>query len=95
MSNQNYTNHNHPGAKMREVSLPRLLLLTFRWWRSMLAAGLVLAILLAGLKVVREYSNRGVSNEAHEEYLAQMAVYDASVQAYTTSIERFQTINSL
>ena len=52
MSNQNYTNHNHPGAKMREVSLPRLLLLTFRWWRSMLAAGLVLAILLAGLKVV-------------------------------------------
>ena len=76
---------------MREVSLPRLLLLTFRWWRSMLAAGLVLAILLAGLKVVREYSNRGVSNEAHEEYLAQMAVYDASVQAYTTSIERFQT----
>ena len=76
---------------MREVSLPRLLLLTFRFWRSMLAAGLVLAILLAGVKVAREYSNRGVSNVAHEEYLAQMAVYEASVQAYTTSIQRFQT----
>ena len=91
MSNQNFTNPNHPGAKMREVSLPRLLLLTFRFWRSMLAAGLVLAILLAGVKVAREYSNRGVSNVAHEEYLAQMAVYEASVQAYTTSIQRFQT----
>ena len=91
MSNQNYTNRNHPGTKMREVSLPRLLLLTFRNWRSMLAAGLILAILLAGMKVMREYSNRSVSNEAHEEYLAQMAVYDASVKAYTTAIERFQT----
>lgn len=91
MSNQNYTNRNHPGAKMREVSLPRLLLLTFRSWRSMLAAGLILAILLAGMKVMREYSNRSVSNEAHEEYLAQMAMYDASVQAYSSAIERFQT----
>ena len=91
MSNQNYTNRNHPGAKMREVSLPRLLLLTFRSWRSMLAAGLILAILLAGMKVMREYSNRSVSNEAHEEYLAQMAVYDASVQSYSSAIERFQT----
>ena len=91
MSNQNYTNRNHPGAKMREVSLPRLLLLTFRSWRSMLAAGLILAILLAGMKVMREYSNRSVSNEAHEEYLAQMAMYDASVQSYSSAIERFQT----
>ena len=91
MSNQNYTNRNHPGAKMREVSLPRLLLLTFRSWRSMLAAGLILAILLAGIKVMREYSNRSVSNEAHEEYLAQMAMYDASVQSYSSAIERFQT----
>ena len=91
MSNQNYTNRNHPGAKMREVSLPRLLLLTFRSWRSMLAAGLLLAILLAGMKVLREYSNRSVSNEAHEEYLAQMAMYDASVQSYSSAIERFQT----
>ncbi|MBR3188600.1 MAG: hypothetical protein IKF59_11250 [Lachnospiraceae bacterium] len=91
MSNQNYTNRNHPGAKMREVSLPRLLLLTFRSWRSMLAAGLILAILLAGMKVMREYSNRSVSNEAHEEYLAQMAIYDASVQSYSSAIERFQT----
>jgi len=91
VSNQNYTNRNHPGAKMREVSLPRLLLLTFRSWRSMLAAGLILAILLAGMKVMREYSNRSVSNEAHEEYLAQMAMYDASVQSYSSAIERFQT----
>ena len=91
MSNQNYTNRNHPGAKMREVSLPRLLLLTFRSWRSMLAAGLILAILLAGMKVMREYSNRSVSNEAHEEYPAQMAMYDASVQSYSSAIERFQT----
>lgn len=91
MSNQNYTNRNHPGAKMREVSLPRLLLLTFRSWRSMLAVGLILAILLAGMKVMREYSNRSVSNEAHEEYLAQMAIYDASVEAYSSAIERFQT----
>ena len=57
----------------------------------MLAAGLILAILLAGMKVMREYSNRSVSNEAHEEYLAQMAMYDASVQAYSSAIERFQT----
>lgn len=91
MSNMNYTNRNHPGAKMREVSLPRLLLLTLRRWRSMLLAGLLLAVLLAGMKVVREYRNRGVSNEAHEEYLAQMAVYNASVEAYTNAIERFQT----
>ena len=76
---------------MREVSLPRLLLLTFRRWRSMLLAGLILAVLLAGMKVVREYRNRTVSNEAHEEYLAQMAVYTASVESYTTAIERFQT----
>ena len=57
----------------------------------MLAAGLILAILLAGMKVMREYSNRSVSNEAHEEYLAQMAMYDASVQSYSSAIERFQT----
>lgn len=91
MSNQNYTNRNHPGARMREVSLPRLLLLTFRNWRSMLAVGLIFAILLAGMKVMREYKNRRVSNEAHQEYLDQMAVYDASVLAYTEAIERFQT----
>lgn len=90
MSNQNYANRNHPGAKMREVSLPRLLLLTLRCWRSMLAAGLVLAILLAGMKVLREYRNRGASNEAHQQYLEQMAVYDASVLAYTEAIESFQ-----
>ena len=57
----------------------------------MLAAGLILAILLAGMKVMREYSNRSVSNEAHEEYPAQMAMYDASVQSYSSAIERFQT----
>ena len=91
MSNQNYTNRNHPGAKVREVSLPRLLLLTLRRWRLMLLTGLVLAILLAGMKVVREYRNRGVSNVAHEEYLAAMEIYNASVDAYTTAIERFQT----
>ena len=91
MSNQNYTNRNHPGVKVREVSLPRLLLLTLRRWRLMLLTGLVLAILLAGMKVVREYRNRGVSNVAHEEYLASMEIYNASVDAYTTAIERFQT----
>ena len=91
MSNMNYTNRNHPGAKMREVSLPRLLLLTLRRWRSMLLAGLILAVLLAGVKVLREYRNRSVSNVAHEEYLANMAVYNASVEAYTNAIERFQT----
>lgn len=91
LSNQNYTNRNHPGAKVREVSLPRLLLLTLRRWRLMLLTGLVLAILLAGMKVVREYRNRGVSNVAHEEYLAAMEIYNASVDAYTTAIERFQT----
>ena len=76
---------------MREVSLPRLLLLTLRRWRSMLAAGLILAVLLAGMKVVREYRNRGVSNTAHEEYLAAMEIYNTSVESYTTAIERFQT----
>lgn len=91
MSNQNYANRNHPGAKMREVSLPRLLLLTFRSWRSMLAVGLILAILLAGLKVMREYSNRSVSNEAQEEYIAQMALYEESVETYNAAIESFQT----
>ena len=91
MSNQNYTNRNHPGTKLREVSLPRLLLLTFRYWRSMLLVGLILALGLAGMKVLREYKNRSVSNVAHEEYLAQMEIYQASVQAYTNAIERFQT----
>lgn len=78
-------------AKMRQVSLVRLLLLTLRRWRSMLFAGLVLAVLLSGLKVVREYKNRGVSNVAHEDYLAAMEIYNASVQSYTAAIERFQT----
>ena len=72
LSNQNYLHRNQTDAKMREVSLPRLLLLTLRRWRSMLVVGLVLAVLLAGMKVVREYRNRGVSNTAHEEYLAAM-----------------------
>lgn len=90
MRNQNYTNRNHPNSKMREVSLPRLLLLTLRRWRSMLLVGLLLAVLLAGMKVLREYKNRGVSNEAHEEYLARMAVYNASVEAYNNAISRFQ-----
>ena len=91
MGNQNYLNRNQEDAKMREVSLPRLLLLTLRRWRSMLAVGLILAVLLAGMKVVREYRNRGVSNTAHEEYLAAMEIYNASVESYTTAIERFQT----
>ena len=76
---------------MREVSLPRLLLLTLRRWRIMLAAGLILALLLSGMKVLREYRNRSVSNVAHEEYLAAMEIYTASVEAYTNAIERFQT----
>lgn len=91
MSNQNYMNQNPADAKMREVSLPRLLLLTLRKWRSMLAVGLILAVLLAGMKVVREYRNRTVSNTAHEEYLAAMEIYNASVESYSTAIERFQT----
>lgn len=78
-------------AKMRQVSLVRLLLLTLRRWRSMLFAGLVLAVLMSGLKVVKEYKNRGVSNVAHEDYLAAMEIYNASVQSYTAAIERFQT----
>lgn len=68
---------------MREVSLPRLLLLTLRHWRSMFLFGLILAVLLAGMKVLREYKNRGVSNVAHEEYLAAMEIYNASVEAYS------------
>ena len=76
---------------MREVSLPRLLLLTLRGWRSMLVAGLLLAMLLGGMKVFREYRNRNVSNVAHEEYLAQMAIYESSVESYSNAIERFQT----
>lgn len=91
MGNQNYVNQNQPGSKMREVSLPRLLLLTFRRWRSMLLVGLILAMLLAGMKVIREYRNRGVSNVAQEEYLAAMEIYNSSVEAYSTSIEKFQT----
>lgn len=91
MSNQNFVNENNPGTKMREVSLPRLLLLTFRRWRSMLLAGLILAILLAGFKVLREYRNRGVSNEAQAEYMAQMEIYNASVEAYSNAIQKFQT----
>lgn len=91
MSNQNFVNQNHPAKKMREVSLPRLLLLTLRRWRIMLAAGLILALLLSGMKVLREYRNRSVSNVAHEEYLAAMEIYTASVEAYTNAIERFQT----
>lgn len=85
-----YSNYHHPDAKMRDVSLVRLLLLTLRRWRSMLLAGLILAVLLAGLKTVREYKNRGVSNEAHEEYLAAMEIYNSSVEAYTGAIEKFQ-----
>ena len=76
---------------MREVSLPRLLLLTLRHWRSMFLFGLILAVLLAGMKVLREYKNRGVSNVAHEEYLAAMEIYNASVEAYSGAIEKFQT----
>ncbi len=76
---------------MRQVSLSRLLLLSLRRWRSMLLAGLVLAVLLSGLKVVKEYKNRGVSNVAHEEYLAAMEIYNASVQSYSAAIDRFQT----
>ena len=91
MSNQNYTNRNHPGTKMREVSLPRLLLLTFRSWRSMLLMGLVFAILLAGLKVVNEYRGREEAQLLHEEYLTQSALYEASVQTYTDAIQRFQS----
>ena len=91
MGNQNYVNQNQAGLKVREVSLPRLLLLTFRRWRSMLAAGLILAVLLAGMKVVKEYRNRGVSNVAQEEYLAAMEMYNASVEAYNNAIEKFQT----
>ena len=91
MNNQNYTNRNHPATPMREVSLPRLLLLTLRHWRSMFLFGLILAVLLAGMKVLREYKNRGVSNVAHEEYLAAMEIYNASVEAYSRAIEKFQT----
>ena len=91
LSNQNYLHRNQTDAKMREVSLPRLLLLTLRRWRSMLVVGLVVAVLLACMKVVREYRNRGVSNTAHEEYLAAMEIYNTSVESYTTAIERFQT----
>ena len=91
MGNQNYIYQNQPDAKMREVSLPRLLLLTLRRWRSMLAVGLILAVLLAGMKVVREYRNRTVSNTAHEEYLAAMEIYNATVTSYTTAIDRFQS----
>ena len=91
MNNQNYTNRNHPATPMREVSLPRLLLLTLRHWRSMFLFGLILAVLLAGMKVLREYKNRGVSNVAHEEYLAAMEIYNASVEAYSGAIEKFQT----
>ena len=92
MGNQNYVNQNQAGLKVREVSLPRLLLLTFRRWRSMLAAGLILAVLLAGMKVVKEYRNRGVSNVAQEEYLAAMEMYNASVEAYNNAIEKFQEL---
>ena len=91
MNNQNFTNRNHPATPMREVSLPRLLLLTLRHWRSMFLFGLLLAVLLAGMKVLREYKNRGVSNVAHEEYLTAMEIYNSSVEAYSGAIEKFQT----
>ncbi len=91
MRNQNFVNQNQPGLKMREVSLPRLLLLTFRRWRSMLLVGLILAVLLAGMKVVREYRNRKVSNVAEEQYLAAMEIYNSSVESYSTAIEKFQS----
>ncbi|MDO5131719.1 MAG: hypothetical protein Q4D81_01910 [Eubacteriales bacterium] len=91
MNTQRYEEQNPSAAKMRQVSLVRLLLLALRRWRSMVLAGLILAVLLAGLKVAREYKNRGVSNVAHEDYLAAMEIYNASVESYSTAIERFQT----